>query len=916
MIYEGEWIIAAITGRTLIALAFTSAIVAGISYLAGWKKLGRASFITHSIALFSVIALLFTLFACHRYEFQYIWKHLNNEMPMRFIFSAFWGGQEGGFLLWMFWHNILALIIIGKGNIWESKVMTILATIEAFLSMMLLGIYFGDFQLGLDPFLLIREAPENFGMPWTNSTDYLSLAHFTDGKGLNPLLQNYWMTIHPPTLFLGFASTSIPFAYAIAGLWKRDVKGWITPALPWAYFSIGILGTGILMGGAWAYEALSFGGFWAWDPVENSSLVPWLVLVAGAHLMLINKNKKKPTAILSTFWFTILSFLLVLYSTFLTKSGILGDTSVHSFVDSGILPQLLAYLMSFTALAHVMLIKGLERRLYIIATNIIALIPMFWGEYAISCLMFLLVQISTATIASLKDFKNPEQEDSIMSREFWMFVGSLLLIISAIHITLQTSLPVFNKFLEPFSGAFTSLGNITGLETFESLAAHNFTPSSNLDKAYHLIQVPLATLIFIVIGLAQWMKYKKSSPSKVFPKLARALIGSIAITFLLMMSFTFKTHEYPRVALLFATSFAVLSNADFIWSLFRGKLDKWGSPLAHIGFALTIFGAVISTAEKQFISSNQIGDISSLNSEFKNNEDLLLMQGDTLLMGDYFVTYTDRRTSGIHVFFDMVYFDRGSYNYSEGDIVVFKDLVYQAKENHTASYYFLDDVEEYWTPIPFPTKNQALRAHPWKNGTPGDSLFTLSPRIQLNEQMGNSPEPDTKHSLTSDLYTHIKWARITPPETDEEGFVGGQQATFSVGDSMYVSSTVLKLDSLSLVRDEDRPMLGLLEKDLALMACFSIGGKDTRGIATPLYIVRDDFVVPDLLAQEEFGMKMRIDSFDPATEEVTLTIWEHESVRSDFIVMQAIVFPLINVLWLGCILMALGCFMAVRQRIK
>ena len=182
--------------------------------------------------------------------------------------------------------------------------------------------------------------------------------------------------------------------------------------------------------------------------------------------------------------------------------------------------------------------------------------------------------------------------------------------------------------------------------------------------------------------------------------------------------------------------------------------------------------------------------------------------------------------------------------------------------------------------------------------------------------MGNSPEPDTKHSLTSDLYTHIKWARITPPETDEEGFVGGQQATFSVGDSMYVSSTVLKLDSLSLVRDEDRPMLGLLEKDLALMACFSIGGKDTRGIATPLYIVRDDFVVPDLLAQEEFGMKMRIDSFDPATEKVTLTIWEHESVRSDFIVMQAIVFPLINVLWLGCILMALGCFMAVRQRIK
>ncbi|MDV7399460.1 cytochrome c biogenesis protein CcsA, partial [Arthrospira platensis SPKY1] len=98
------------------------------------------------------------------------------------------------------------------------------------------------------------------------------------GSGLNPLLQNYWMTIHPPTLFLGFASTAIPFAYAIAGLWTKEHQAWLKPALPWALFSGAILGTGILMGGAWAYEALSFGGYWAWDPVENMSLVPWLIL--------------------------------------------------------------------------------------------------------------------------------------------------------------------------------------------------------------------------------------------------------------------------------------------------------------------------------------------------------------------------------------------------------------------------------------------------------------------------------------------------------------------------------------------------------------------------------------------------------------------------------------------------------------
>jgi cytochrome c-type biogenesis protein CcmF len=101
--------------------------------------------------------------------------------------------------------------------------------------------------------------------------DYLSKEAFQDGRGLNPLLQNYWMTIHPPTLFLGFSSTLFPFVFAIAGLWRGDIKGWMRPAVPWAFFGVMILGTGILMGGAWAYEALGFGGFWAWDPVENAS---------------------------------------------------------------------------------------------------------------------------------------------------------------------------------------------------------------------------------------------------------------------------------------------------------------------------------------------------------------------------------------------------------------------------------------------------------------------------------------------------------------------------------------------------------------------------------------------------------------------------------------------------------------------
>jgi cytochrome c-type biogenesis protein CcmF len=119
------------------------------------------------------------------------------------------------------------------------------------------------------------------------------------------------MTIHPPTLFLGFASTIIPFAYAIAGLWRKDFQGWMKPAIPYAFFGVMILGTGILMGGAWAYEALGFGGFWAWDPVENASLVPWITFVAGGHVMLINKNKGQ--SITTAFFLIFITFINIYY---------------------------------------------------------------------------------------------------------------------------------------------------------------------------------------------------------------------------------------------------------------------------------------------------------------------------------------------------------------------------------------------------------------------------------------------------------------------------------------------------------------------------------------------------------------------------------------------------------------------------
>ena len=343
--YIGEHILPGKIGNIFVILSFTFSLLASIAYFiaaqkndnSSWLSLGRFGFSIHSVSVFGIVATLFYMLINEMYEYHYVWQHSNSEMPIRYIFSCFWEGQEGSFLLWTFWHVLLGLLLICTSKKWEAPTMAVFSSVQLFLTSMLLGVYIGDYNIGSSPFnILLREHPDFMNIPLFSDPNYLEKL---DGRGLNPLLQNYWMTIHPPTLFLGFASTLVPFCFGIAGLWKRDFTGWLKPALPWTYFGIGILGLGILMGGAWAYEALSFGGFWAWDPVENASLVPWITFVGAAHVMIIQKNKG--TSLFLAFFLTLITFILILYSTFLTRSGILGESSVHAFTDLGLAGQLL-----------------------------------------------------------------------------------------------------------------------------------------------------------------------------------------------------------------------------------------------------------------------------------------------------------------------------------------------------------------------------------------------------------------------------------------------------------------------------------------------------------------------------------------------------------------------------------------------
>jgi len=923
IVYTGEWTWVARLGQLLIATGFAAALLAVFGYLKGslgdgneeWKRFGRKAYWVHVVSFFSVIVLIYILIFNHRYEFQYVWKYMNNGMPTSLQFASFWGGQEGGFLLWMFWHLVLSIFIIRKKGVWEGPVMTFFAAVQASLACMLLGVYFGDYQFGLDPFLLTREAPNNLGLPWTKLADYLTrVPMFEDGQGLNPLLQNYWMVIHPPTLFLGFASTVVPFAFALAGLWKKKYIEWMRPATPWAFFGVMILGTGILMGGAWAYEALSFGGFWAWDPVENSSLVPWILLVGGAHLLMVNRTKV--TSVFSALFLIVGAHLLIVYSTFLTKSGILGDTSVHSFVDSGILPQLLVYLLAFAGLATIMMIRSTKERWVYIGVFAILFFVGYFGQAVIPTIIYVALLGFLLIKAYRKDIPKPKVEEELWSREFWIFIGSMVLLAAAIHISFQTSLNVFNKLLEPFEGVFTSLYESTEWPMAKSLADHSFAPNTDYKQSYHIVQVPLAFLFIMLIGFVQWLKYKNTDMKKFVKKISRSLIIAAVLMSVLLLFTEFRASDFPVAALVFACIFAFTSNFDYLISIAKGKWDRSGANIAHIGFSLLILGAVISTSQSEIISQNQIGNIQDLNTDLNNREDMLLMQNDTLQMGDYFISYTDRYVDGIHHKFTVQYFENIPRAYEKDDIVYYGGMVFEAKDDHIASRNFIEQMADNWRRIDFPNERHAKEAIRWSSGTKGDSLFTLEPRIQLNEQMGNAPEPDTRHMLHKDVYTHLKWARLSEPETDEEGFLEGRAHDVHAGDSMIVSNILVTFDDIIALPDSEKAANNIFVDDIALQVRMTLKEKGEEKVINPLWIVRDSQIIPDMVDVDDWGMRVLINRFDPTTQTINLTIWEHESIRRDFIVMQAVIFPQINVLWIGCLIMILGTTLAVRHRIR
>jgi cytochrome c-type biogenesis protein CcmF len=383
-------------GQLLGWTAFLAALASALAYLAatGGREAAlrpaRIAFRVQWLALAGAAATLWTLLFRHDFRYEYVASYSSRAMEPHYLYAAFWGGQEGTFVLWALVTCTLGLVLM--------RVRHALTT-PAMLFMNLPLVMLGLVTVMRGPFLMF------------------AAGHVPpDGQGLNPLLQDPWMTIHPPVLFTGFSSLVVPFAIAMAALVRRDYDGWIKPALPWVVFSVAILATGFIMGGVWAYKVLGWGGYWGWDPVENGSFIPWLCNIALLHGLLVQRVTGSLRR--TNFFLAITSYALVLYASFLTRSGVLADFSVHSFVNLG----LNGFLLSFLG---VVVVAGYGTLLF-----------------------------------RLRDIPGPKEALGSFSRESMMWLGQLVFMLMCALTAVGMSAPLITRMFGPPSNVQTSYYNL------------------------------------------------------------------------------------------------------------------------------------------------------------------------------------------------------------------------------------------------------------------------------------------------------------------------------------------------------------------------------------------------------------------------------------------------------------------------
>ena len=823
-------------GHLFVIISFVASIIAALSYgkasvnneigNTSWIKFGRYSFWLHGISVLGTAVTLFIIIYNNYFEYHYAWSHASKDLAVHYMIACFWEGQEGSFLIWSVWNALLGFILIKTNKKWEAPVMTVFATVQVFLASMILGVVIGDLKLGSSPFLLLRDV--------MNDPVFLINPNFVpeDGTGLNPLLQNYWMVIHPPMTFLGFACTLIPFSFCIAGLWRKDFKDWIRPALPWTIFGGVILGTAIVMGAYWAYETLNFGGYWNWDPVENAVYIPWLVLIASMHTMII--FKKNDTALKTSIVLVISTFILILYATFLVRSGILGNTSVHSFTDLGLSGQLLIYLLFFVAAS-------------------IFLAARVW-----------------------KQLPTSEQEATAYSREFWIFIGALVLCLMAFQVLVPTSFPVINKIVEFFGGV-------------SSLA-----PPADQVVFYSKWQVWFGIGIALLSGTGQFFFWKKMDKDKLKSAMTFPVLISLVISALIFV--VEKIYDPVYIVVLVVGTYSVVSNFKIMIDLMKSRSYKLtGGSIAHIGIAMMLIGIMFSEGYSRVISKNTT-IISREFTEEQNTNNVVLFLNDPKPMAGYSLLYKSEgvKAESIPGYIKKSHLDpTEDPHYMITRVSIEEEGEVYAEEGDTL---YLRNPENTYHEVEYTSLNSGKK-------------FTLFPRTQVNEEMGQTVvSPDIKKQWNRDLYTFV----ALQSDFDDENTEWSEKETITVqpGGRFFINDYVAEFKSLERLPSVNFADIG--PNDAAVKATIEVFVEDNQTLyLEPKFIIKDNNLGRPPEVNQEIASRITLENINPEDGSVELGL---ETTQKDWIILQAIEKPQINILWIGTIVMIIGFIVATRRR--
>lgn len=793
-----------------------------------WVSFGRKVFIVHGIAVIATVVTLFLIIYFNYFEYDYAYKHSSVNLAVHYMIACFWEGQEGSFLIWTLWNALLGFVLIGTNKKWEAPVMTVFSLVQAFLTSMILGIVFGDFKLGSSPFILMRDV-------YLDNINYLLNPNFVepDGTGLNPLLQNYWMVIHPPLTFLGFALTLVPFSFCIAGLWRKDFTDWIRPALPWTILGGVVLGTAIIMGAYWAYETLNFGGYWNWDPVENAVYVPWLVLIASMHTMIV--FKKSETALKTSIVLVISTFLMILYATFLTRSGILGNTSVHSFTDLGLSGQLLLYMFFF--------------------------------------------MIGSIVLAASRWKKIPtsEKEASTYSREFWIFIGALTLCLMAFQVIVPTSFPVINAIVEFFGGIST------------------LAPPANQIEFYSKWQLWFAVGIAILSGTGQFFYWRKMDKEKlksamIFPILISLVLSAIIFT-------TQKIFDPTYILILVAGMYSMISNGKILLGLIKSKSYKLtGGSVAHIGIAMMLIGIMFSEGYSRVISKNTTR-ISDTFSEQDNQDNVVLFLNDPKVMAGYQLLYKGEGLSAQNIpgyIKKSLLRETNDPHYK----VAVKPITYEGR-----TYAEAEDT------LYFRTPENTYHEIEYTSLSSGKQ-FTLFPRIQINEAMGRPIQsPSIKKSWNKDMYTFVQLQN----DFEEEYTEWSEKETIrldSIGQRFFINDYVAQYGGFERIPKVSITDLG--PNDVAVRANITVFAEEgIQHLIQPVFVITNNYAYSPPETNQEIASRISFETIITETGSVEIGV---QTTQKDWVILQAIEKPHINILWIGTIIMIVGFGIATRRR--